>query len=175
MLFDAPRIFIDVPDISEIYRINESQIADIDSAVIQMDNDLFFDTMGEDIIKRWERILKIIPFDDDTLATRRLRIQSKVFVKLPYSYRAIEGKLKTLCPNGLSFNVDYDSMTVDVQLVPSVERMRSEIEIMLDDILPLNMLFKVTTKYNPYENLKSFTHGQLASMTHKQMRENVEA
>ena len=71
-LFNAPEIFANVPDIAKIYEINDKQIDEVENAATQLDKDIFFETMGEERIVRWEKILGITPPDNYSLEDRRI-------------------------------------------------------------------------------------------------------
>ena len=82
------------------------------AAVDQMEKDIFLESMGEEKIKLWEKMLRIKPLDDDTLSDRRFRIQSKVLEKLPYSYRVVIRKLEALAPGGMEITRTDKNITV---------------------------------------------------------------
>lgn len=172
-MFNAPEIFTNIPDIAQIYAINDEQIAELEDAVDQMNDNIFLDSMNEEMIARWEKMLDIIPLDDDTLDDRRFRVKSKVLEKLPYSYRVILAKLDTLCPDGYQFIIDEDRLSVETKLALKSKRMITDVDEMLEDVLPLNMTYVVSILWNQYETLARYTHEHLASYTQKQLRENV--
>lgn len=80
-LFDAPQIFMQIPDIKQLYEINDGQERDLDTAVEELENNLFFETMGEENVKKWEALLQIMVPDSDTLDDRRLRVKAKTLEK----------------------------------------------------------------------------------------------
>ena len=99
-MFNAPEIFSNIPDIAQIYEINDSQSDELDEALEQLDNNIFLDKMDVETCARWEDILEITSFDDDKIEDRRFRIKLKILEKLPYSYRVIIKRLDFLCPDG---------------------------------------------------------------------------
>ena len=81
-------------------------------------------------------------FCDDTLESRRSRVQSKWFSKLPYTLRILLQKLVVLCGN-TDFKLTYDfdtgyTLTVEtgLELFGQVE----ELEEILDTLLPCNIV-----------------------------------
>lgn len=57
----------------------------------------FISTADEDGIMHYERMLNIHPTANDTLESRRTRVQTKWFNKIPYTYRAFLTRLALLC------------------------------------------------------------------------------
>lgn len=172
-MFNAPEIITMIPDISRIYSINEKQGADLENAIEKMDKNIFLDQMDIDMIARWERMLKIVPLDDDTVEDRRFRVKAKVMEKLPYSLRVILHKLDILCPEGYVVEISLDRTEMSVKLTLRSKKMIDDVGDMMEEYLPLNMIYKVSIIWNQHQTLARFTHKQLASRTHKQIREEV--
>ena len=57
----------------------------------------FISTADEYGISRFETILGIYPSEEDTLESRRSRVQSKWFDKIPYTWRILLQSLTVLC------------------------------------------------------------------------------
>lgn len=57
----------------------------------------FIATADEYGIGRFEKILHILPSRNDTLESRRSRVQSRWFMALPYTWRMLIQKLTALC------------------------------------------------------------------------------
>lgn len=57
----------------------------------------FIDTADEYGISRFEKILKITPQPNDTLASRRRRVLFRWFNKLPYTLKNFLERLKEIC------------------------------------------------------------------------------
>lgn len=173
MLFEAPDIIRNIPDIAEIYRINDKQIDELEQAAEQLDNDILLTTMGEDKVERWEKMLGTTAFDDDTIEDRRFRIQARVTEKLPYSYRIVVRRLNILCPDGYMLDIDDAKTSVIIKLTLKSKKMINDVSKMIDDILPLNMIYKVTILWNQHSMTAHYTHKQLADRKHKQIREEI--
>ena len=57
----------------------------------------FIATADEYGISRFEKILKILPSKEDTLESRRSRVQNRWFNDMPYTMRTLIQRLITLC------------------------------------------------------------------------------
>lgn len=137
-MFEAPEIIRQIPDIKQIYEINEGQIDKLNKAVYQLDSDIFLEDMGKSQIERWEKILNIIPFDNDSIEDRRFRIQTRILERPPYTYRVFVKKLKVLSPE---LKVERSNNHIVVIIEPISLKMKDEIKRMLDEILPLNLTY----------------------------------
>lgn len=172
-MFNAPSIFTNIPDVAHIYELNEQQGEELDSILETMDNNLFIDKMDIYACSRWEKVLDIVPLDDDTLEDRRFKIKAKMLERLPYSYRVIVQKLDTLCPEGYTFIVDEGRTSAQAKLALKSKKMIKDVSDFIDDVLPLNMTYVVSILWNQYRNFTTLTHEQLKSFTHKELREEV--
>lgn len=172
-MFNAPQIITQIPDIAEMYEINEDQCEALDEAVQDLDDDLFLSDMHEAFIARWEKILNITPGVDDTLPIRRFRIITQMMDKLPYSYRVLCEKLDTLCPSGYSLELTDNKTNANILIsIGSLSALDSVSEL-LDRVLPLMMTYSIGTLFTKYQQLTPYTHGELAFYTHKQIREEL--
>ncbi|MEG2434073.1 MAG: putative phage tail protein, partial [Acinetobacter sp.] len=57
----------------------------------------FISTADEYGISRFEKILDILPYAEDTLESRRARVQSRWFTSIPYTIKSLLAKLVALC------------------------------------------------------------------------------
>lgn len=141
-MFDAPEIFKNIPDIAMVYKVNDKQIDDLENAVEQLDNDIFFETMGEDRVFRWEKILKIVPPDNQSLKDRITRVQMKVLEKMPYSFRVIRRKLDALLKGEYKFIVKNTELIFNCSIQD--RNLFKDVIEMLEEIVPLNLSMSVT-------------------------------
>lgn len=173
-MFEAPEIIIQIPDIKQVYDAVDKQIEKLAAAVDQMEDDIFLESMGEEKIKLWEKMLRIKPLDDDTLSDRRFRAQSKVLEKLPYSYRVIVRKLTALAPDGME--ITRSDKNVTVKLAIASKKKIKDVAELLEVTLPLNMNYEVIIMYHTYGFFKErkMTYGQMKAFSYLALRENEE-
>lgn len=168
-MFNAPTIITQIPDIRQIYDINDRQGKELDAAVRQMDDNLFFDSMDDNMISRWESILKIEPKDDDSIDDRRFRIHSKVVENLPYTRNVLVKKMKALCPYG--YVLDFEPKKVTIKLVLKSKQMMEDVINFLENILPLDMTYQVSILFNTYKTLSQYENQYLKAFTYKSVRD----
>ena len=173
-MFETPEVIIQIPDIKQVYDAVDKQIEKLTAAVDQMEDDIFLESMGEEKIKAWEKMLRIKPLDDDTLSDRRFRIQSKVLEKLPYSYRVVVRKLQALVPDGMQITRSDRNMIVKLALA-SKKKIHDVAEL-LEVTLPLNMNYEVIIMFHTYGFFKDkrMTYGQMKAFSYLALRENEE-
>lgn len=69
----------------------------------------FIATADEYGISRFEAILKILPSKEDTLESRRARVQARWFNAIPYTMKALISKLIALCgDNNFTITKQFD-------------------------------------------------------------------
>lgn len=167
----------DLKDIKEFQIIDEVENTEIDkinAAITDLVNDQFISTATERGVARREKILKIVPFADDTLETRRFRVSNRWNEKLPYTYRVLGNKLDQLCgKDGYTKVLDIGAYTLSIKIELTQKRMFNEVQIMARKITPANMVITVELRYNQHSTLAKFTHTQLSAYTHKQLREEA--
>lgn len=99
----------------------------------------FISTADEYGISRFEKILGIFPSSEDTLESRRSRVQSKWFTKTPYTWRVLLEKLMVLCDDTdfvltNNFSEGYTlTLVTDLELYGQVEELESIINMMIPE------------------------------------------
>ena len=107
----------------------------------------FIATADEYGISRFEKLMQILPYDGDTLETRRLRVQSRWFSMLPYTWRMLLQKLTILCGGDFEVSVpelgEYE-LHISVVLGPRTRTLLVDVLQMLEGFLPTNLYYQVT-------------------------------
>lgn len=167
----------DLKDIKEFQIIDEVENPEIDklnTAIEDLIDDQFISTATERGIARREKMLRITPFTDDTLETRRFRVGNRWNEQLPYTYRVLENKLNQMCgEDGYAMTLNAGQYTLNIKIELTKKRMFDEVNIMSRKMVPSNIIIKVELRYNQHSTLAKFTHAQLSAYTHKQLREEA--
>lgn len=102
----------------------------------------FISTADEYGISRFEKMLNIYPTGDDTLESRRSRVQSKWFNTIPYTMKVLLQKLTVLCGD-TSFSLTNNftegytmTLVTDLELYGQVE----ELEYIIKTMVPENLV-----------------------------------
>ena len=170
-MFNAPDIITQIVDIAQIYRVNDTQIEELEAAVQALDDNIFLDRMGEDIIVRWEDILAIIPLSTDTLKDRRSRIKTKVIGQIPCTYRGVLNLISQLLGDTLStLIINTSTKNICVYLWKTHRNDGAIVEALCEDILPLDYTYSTEVNWNDHGFLSNYRHEELSMHTHEELR-----
>lgn len=125
-------------------------------------------------IKRWEKILGIIPKADETFDDRRFRILNRVNESLPFTYRFLENQFTILCgENGYRLQVDHGKYRLVVRVELASKSKYTDVDALLKRVVPANMIIALSLMYNQHQEVGRFTHEQLHAWTHEHIRSEV--
>jgi uncharacterized protein YmfQ (DUF2313 family) len=137
-------------------------------------NESFIMYANESGIKRWEGIVGITPKDTDTLDERRFRILTKMNQELPYTITKLQEVLTTICGAGnFSINLQPNVYHIEVRLALANKNNYNDVVDVLKKMIPANMTQWVQIMYNSHRVVGKFTHAELTSYTHEQLRNEV--
>lgn len=169
-----PEFLSEFREFQEIANTEDFELSLVRQAVANLLDDQFIQTATETGIAWRERMLKVVPFADDDLGSRRFRVQAKWNDKLPYTYKELVDKMNGLCgKNGYTMTLNSDMYTLDIKIELINRRMFDEVEMITRKMVPSNILITVEIRYNQYNKLSSYTHVQLSSHTHYELRNEV--
>ena len=169
-----PPIMRELKEFQKIAEIEGSLFEQLEQEIEDLVNDQFIQTATEKGIARREKMLKISPFVDDTLETRRFRVQSLWADKLPYTYRVLVERLDNLCgPDGYVMELNAGEYSLDIKIELTKRRMFDEVVRFTRQMVPANIVITVELRYTQHLNLANYTHGQLSQYTHYQLRNEV--
>lgn len=120
----------------------------------------FIATADEYGIQRFEKLLGILPYKEDTLETRRSRVQARWFNEIPYVWRRFIEKLVDLCgADNFTLIGDFDHYRIYLETDLEGFDMTNTLDYLLSTLIPANMVLDVLNKI-PLEavgNLVIFT------------------
>lgn len=169
-----PPVLQEVEEFKEIAKIENTEFEKLEQSIDDLVDDQWIETATERGIARREKILKIAPFADDDLESRRFRVLARGNDKLPYSFKVLGNKLNQLCGEDgyvMTRNLGEHTLIVKIELV--VKRMFDEVEKLVRKMAPSNLVITVEIRYNQHLTLTKFTHAQLSQYTHRVLREEV--
>ena len=161
----------------EMQKIMETEQPEIDllwNAAEGLFSDQYILDATENGVSRWESMLGISPKGTDTLDERKFRILTKLNQELPYTLRKLIQVLTNLCGvDGYSVELNAAEYHIEVKLAVSNASNYSEVENILNKMIPANMTQYIRIMYNANTVLSQFTHEQLSAYTHEQLRSEV--
>lgn len=166
-----PQVLKEVREFRLIFQSKQTEIADLWGSIDNALNDQFVIDATEKDIGRWEKMLKVVPFADDTLETRWFRVQGLWSGKLPYTYRVLLERLDNLCgPDGYVIELNAGEYSLNIKIELTRKRMFDEVARIIRQMVPANIVVTVELRYNQHFTFANFTHGQLSQYTHYQLR-----
>lgn len=138
-----PPVLQNVEEFKVIFGAEDEEIKNLYTALENLLKDQFIHEATENGIKRWERILKIIPGADDTLDMRRFEILNRLNIKIPYTITMLRNKIQALYGNDCSIKYISDTYALNV-IVPNVtDKELANLKSMLDVIVPANLVVNI--------------------------------
>lgn len=138
-----------------------------------LDN-MFIESANEYGISRYEKMLGITFFANDTLEDRKFRVLTKYNETTPYTLRSLDEMLKNICgENGYILELIADEYTVKVQIALKVKKQAEIVGEALGRILPCNMLYSVELLFNTWKLVKNYNWGTLGVCRWQDVKEEV--
>lgn len=110
-------------------------------------NNEFIATADEYGISRFEKLLKILPSKEDTLVSRRARIQARWFNMVPHTVKAFISKLIALCGNNdFIISKKFDSYLIEIETALELFGQVEELEHIIENMIPCNIVVVSTNK-----------------------------
>lgn len=121
----------------------------------------FISTADEYGISRFEKLLGIFPSSEDTLESRRERVQSRWFKSIPYTLKTLINKLVTLCGDrDFTIKADFsESYTMILNVSLSIFGQVDELNEVLSYMTPQNIVVKVNNTLNYEQSAIIFEAG----------------
>lgn len=167
-----PDVLKNVAEMRAIMDAETPEIQAIWNACEDCMNDQFISEATENGIARREKMLNITPYATDTLEDRRFRIQTRYNEDIPYTRKALDSMLRSLCgADGYQLSIITQSFTVNVKVKLFAKKQRDSINELLERILPYNMVFTVKLLYNTWEKVRRYSWNEASSFTWRQLKE----
>lgn len=117
----------------------------------------FIETADEYGISRFEKMLNILPSKEDTLESRRSRVQARWFTAIPYTVSSLMEKLANLSPNNDFLLIkDFASYRIIIETSFTLFGEVEEVEKLLEMMIPCNIVVET------YNKISTDTTGTLA-------------
>ncbi|MDP4109324.1 MAG: DUF2313 domain-containing protein [Bacillota bacterium] len=164
-----PPVLRGIGDFIEVTEAEQKQFDAFGAALDRALSDMFIETLTENGILRWEKMLGVVPKGTDTPDVRRFRILAMINEQAPYTLRSLEKKLTILCGKG-NFRVFFRpaDYTLIVRLSLPAGGVYSEAKALLLRMAPANLLADIAlmtiwgeVKETEWGNVKTRTWEEL--------------
>lgn len=101
----------------------------------------FIATADEYGISRFEKVLNILPSTEDTLESRRARVQVRWLDTIPYTLKTFIAKLAALCGDS-DFTITKEYTQYKIKILTNLELFGQveELKHMIESMMPCNMI-----------------------------------
>lgn len=107
----------------------------------------FIETADEYGISRFEKLLSILPYKNETLEARRAKVFIKWFNMLPYTWRVFLNRLTLICgENNFTIEGDFDHYLIRMETNLEAFGLMETLESLLITMVPCNMVLDVFNK-----------------------------
>lgn len=111
----------------------------------------FISTADEYGIARYEKILGILPFAEDTLESRRARVQSRWFTSIPYTMKSLTAQLISSCGSGnFTVTTRFEKYQITINVSFELFGQMEELERVLQTMMPCNIAYTLRNTIYAY-------------------------
>lgn len=146
LLAYLPPFMQDFTEIAATLNAEDPQFVIVWDSADRVLKNQFIATADEYGISRFEKILKILPSKEDTLESRRSRVQNRWFNNMPYTLRTLVYRLTTLCADhGFTLTKYFtDAYTLEIHTDLELFGQVEELERIIESMIPCNLVVKST-------------------------------
>ncbi len=137
-----PPISQELKEFQKIAEIEEPFFERLKQEIQNIVDDQFIQTATEKGIARREKMLKISPFADDTLETRRFRVLVRWNDRLPYTYRALKNKLDQVFKDNYKLEILHDQYLLIIEVNTFNWQIYGDIVDDIRKMAPANMVIQ---------------------------------
>ena len=153
----------------------QPEIVELFAEVEKALNNQFIVDADESGVSRWEKMLKINPKATVTLDDRKFTIRTKINDQLPYTLTSLRQRLESLCGVGeSSVELNTKDFILKVRVALTARSKYNDVEIMLEKLVPANLVIDSSLMYNQHQMFFPYTHEQMKTYTHYRLRNEVE-
>ena len=169
-----PSIIRDVQEYQAIMDTEQTEMVDIWQAVGDVFADQFIVDATENGVSRWEKVLNIVPKATLNLSERKFTILSRLNIQLPFTITRLEQLLFNLCgENGYTLMLQLMEYRLFVQVELTAKQNYVDVKLLLEQVVPANMVWQLSLKYNQHQTLALWSHQKLHGYRQQQLREEV--
>lgn len=138
-----PKYLQEYKEIKEIMSTEDFEIEHLYNEVRTAMENQFIHTCNEKGIEKFEKLLKVVPNNDDNLPARISRVLSRWNDSIPYTYKGLMQKLAVICgEQGYDINFKNDEYLLEVIASLRFRGQVEELDYMLYYMIPANIIVK---------------------------------
>ena len=154
--------YLEMQEITETEDIEFNWLIDI---LIEMLNNQFITTCDEEGIARFEQLLQIIPYSNDSLEQRINRVLVLWNNKVPYTMKTLKQMLETLCgTNGYQVILNNNAYELLINTYFNDTNMLKALNDMLNRVVPANLTI-INQSYVTEELFSTFNYVEVCTFS----------
>lgn len=167
-----PNFMIQIEEIREILNSFEEEIISIEVEINKILKNLFINDADLNGVKRYEKILEIVPKLTESIEIRKGKILSKYNQILPFTLENLILMLNSICgENKYILWIDYENFILNFRLDLEKKELKESIYSFLDRVVPVNMILNYDLNYNKWEDLNIYSWEYLNKYSWLQTKE----
>lgn len=147
MLGNFPGYLANIREIQQIALVEDEEIRRMYQGCDSLWEDGFIETASYQGIKRWESMLGIRPYPDDSLEERRAAVMLRWNQQLPYTLERLKERLRAAVGDGYDLYVRYHEYELELMVEDQPYRVLWEVRDMVRAMIPANLLFVFAGKF----------------------------
>jgi len=173
-MLHLPPVLQNVAEMNLIAVSEDTELLTLNEAAVTILNNGFIETANADGVHRLEAIAAIMPRGTDTISDRKFRILNRFIGDLPYTFLSLQNRLEALCgKNGVSLELLGATYTLNIKVALTAKNQLEEVNHILSQVIPANMIWNLTLIYNQHATLAKLTHVNLNKYTYDNLRNEV--
>lgn len=167
-----PLVFKGIKEFKEICKSEDIELEKIKKIIENEIDNQFIITSDLQGIKRFEKMLNIIPLDNESLEERRFKVLTRWNNEIPYTFKVLVNKLNAICGvDGYKIKIKDLTVTVLIELVN--KNQFEEVKRLLIQLCPANLIINLDLKYNTYKTYNLYNYSALTQYSYQTLREVV--
>ena len=136
-----PEVLKNYKEFQKTFEAEEPEFKNLQDELSKVLKDLFVEDATERGVKRWEKILKIVPKATNSLENRKFKILSKITRKLPFTLRVLQQMLETLCgKNNCEIELRHNDYEIEVRINLGNNNNIMDVLSLLEIVIPANLI-----------------------------------
>ncbi len=124
----------------------------------------FIETADEYGLSRFEKLLNLLPFAEDTKESRRARIRARWFDAIPYTLKSFIARLTALCHDAdFTITKKYEQYRIEIYTNLELFGQIDELQRIIDNVLPCNIVVASINRILCSANGFAFASGGVCS------------
>ena len=160
-MFNAPEVIRNIPEIDNIYKINDKQEEELDDALDRLNKNLSIENMDAETTQRWEKILQIKE-KGEKIDNRKKRVLAKINERAPYTEKTLRKRLEQVTKKEV--RIIKEKEHIKILLICENEDIKKICNEMIDNMIPLNeipMIYYDERIRNTWNDVRKYTFEEL--------------